>query len=190
MKTALIIGISGQYGAYLSQLLLDKGYTVLGGARRSSRQPALLPRLALLGIENDIELIDFESFEYTNKYVSSNITNLTKFTTSPHKALYRPRGSNRSRPAMSMPLASFACWKPTGLSTPKAASTKLQLRKCSAQQRHAHRTRRRRFIREALMVSPRSSAIGSHEFTVSRLASRACREFYSIMNRRYGAKNS
>ncbi len=35
-KTALITGITGQDGAYLAQLLLDKGYTVHGIKRRSS----------------------------------------------------------------------------------------------------------------------------------------------------------
>ncbi len=33
MKRALIIGISGQDGAYLSKLLLDKGYQVYGASR-------------------------------------------------------------------------------------------------------------------------------------------------------------
>jgi GDPmannose 4,6-dehydratase len=36
MKTALITGISGQDGAYLAQLLLDKGYRVYGTYRRTS----------------------------------------------------------------------------------------------------------------------------------------------------------
>lgn len=36
MKTALITGISGQDGAYLAELLLDKGYIVHGVKRRSS----------------------------------------------------------------------------------------------------------------------------------------------------------
>lgn len=36
MKTALITGINGQDGYYLSQLLLDKGYTVHGTVRRHS----------------------------------------------------------------------------------------------------------------------------------------------------------
>lgn len=35
-KTALVTGITGQDGAYLAQLLLDKGYTVHGIKRRSS----------------------------------------------------------------------------------------------------------------------------------------------------------
>jgi GDPmannose 4,6-dehydratase len=36
MKTALIVGVTGQDGAYLAELLLDKGYVVHGIKRRSS----------------------------------------------------------------------------------------------------------------------------------------------------------
>ena len=36
MKTALITGITGQDGAYLAELLLEKGYTVYGTYRRTS----------------------------------------------------------------------------------------------------------------------------------------------------------
>ena len=36
MKKALITGITGQDGHYLSKLLLDKGYEVHGTIRRSS----------------------------------------------------------------------------------------------------------------------------------------------------------
>ena len=36
MKTALITGITGQDGSYLAELLLEKGYKIIGMARRSS----------------------------------------------------------------------------------------------------------------------------------------------------------
>jgi len=36
MKKALITGITGQDGAYLSRLLLEKGYEVYGVLRRTS----------------------------------------------------------------------------------------------------------------------------------------------------------
>ena len=36
MKTALITGITGQDGAYLAELLLEKGYNVFGAYRRTS----------------------------------------------------------------------------------------------------------------------------------------------------------
>lgn len=65
-KTALITGITGQDGAYLAKLLLDKGYRVLGAARRSSRQSTVLPRLEYLGISSRVELADFELGEFTN----------------------------------------------------------------------------------------------------------------------------
>src|SRR5581483_3614287 len=35
-KTALITGITGQDGSYLAELLLEKGYRVIGMTRRSS----------------------------------------------------------------------------------------------------------------------------------------------------------
>ena len=51
-KRALITGITGQDGSYLAELLLDKGYEVVGVVRRSSapnywRIEHLLPRLQL-----------------------------------------------------------------------------------------------------------------------------------------------
>ena len=36
MKTALITGINGQDGSYLSELLLEKGYEVWGVLKRNS----------------------------------------------------------------------------------------------------------------------------------------------------------
>ena len=36
MKTALITGINGQDGSYLSELLLEKGYKVVGILKRNS----------------------------------------------------------------------------------------------------------------------------------------------------------
>jgi GDPmannose 4,6-dehydratase len=55
-KNALITGITGQDGAYLSQLLLSKGYKVYGIlARRSSDT---LWRLRELGIADDVALLD------------------------------------------------------------------------------------------------------------------------------------
>jgi GDPmannose 4,6-dehydratase len=63
-KTALITGITGQDGAYLAKLLVGKGYKVYGGVRRTSTSNTW--RLAELGIERDVELIDFELMEMGN----------------------------------------------------------------------------------------------------------------------------
>ena len=51
-RTALITGISGQDGAYLAKLLLEKKYKVIGTDRRSAR--SVNWRLNRLGIENKI----------------------------------------------------------------------------------------------------------------------------------------
>jgi GDPmannose 4,6-dehydratase len=48
MKTALIFGVSGQDGAYLSRFLLGKGYLVHGVSRDAARNP--FARLLALGI--------------------------------------------------------------------------------------------------------------------------------------------
>jgi GDPmannose 4,6-dehydratase len=56
-RRALITGVLGQDGAYLSQLLLGEGYEVFGLARRSSHQEVTLHRLRWLGIEGRVRVI-------------------------------------------------------------------------------------------------------------------------------------
>ena len=58
MPTALVTGITGQDGAYLSQLLLGKGYRVVGMMRRSASSDVIGERLRWLGILKDVELVD------------------------------------------------------------------------------------------------------------------------------------
>lgn len=55
MKTALICGVSGQDGAYLAKLLLDKGYKVYGGSRDA--QMASFGNLNRLGIRQEINFV-------------------------------------------------------------------------------------------------------------------------------------
>jgi GDPmannose 4,6-dehydratase len=64
VKTALITGVLGQDGAYLSKLLLDKGYEVWGAFRRSSSLNDW--RLRRLGVHDKIKLIPFELLEFSN----------------------------------------------------------------------------------------------------------------------------
>ncbi len=58
MKKALISGITGQDGAYLSQMLLQKGYEVFGLVRRSSTAEVNDVRLRWLGIVSDLRLME------------------------------------------------------------------------------------------------------------------------------------
>lgn len=52
-KTALILGVSGQDGAYLSKLLLGKGYCVVGSSRDA--QMSSFANLAKLGIKDQVQ---------------------------------------------------------------------------------------------------------------------------------------
>ncbi|GAB3371512.1 GDP-mannose 4,6-dehydratase [Azotobacter armeniacus] len=59
-KKAIITGITGQDGAYLAQLLLDKGYTVYGTYRRTSS--VSFWRIEELGIEQhpNLHLVEYD----------------------------------------------------------------------------------------------------------------------------------
>ena len=58
MPRALITGVTGQDGAYLSQLLLDKGYEVYGMARRTSTGGFQDGRLRWLGVVDRVKIVD------------------------------------------------------------------------------------------------------------------------------------
>lgn len=58
MPTCFITGITGQDGGYLAQLLLKKGYRVVGMIRRSASSDLMGERLRWLGILDDVELVD------------------------------------------------------------------------------------------------------------------------------------
>ena len=58
MPTALITGVTGQDGAYLAELLLGKGYRVVGLMRRSASSDVIGERLRWLGILDHVELVD------------------------------------------------------------------------------------------------------------------------------------
>jgi len=58
MSTCLITGVSGQDGAYLAQLMLEKGYRVIGMMRRSASSDVIGERLRWLGILHEVELVD------------------------------------------------------------------------------------------------------------------------------------
>jgi len=60
MKTALITGVSGQDGAYLTQLLLDKNYKVYGAYRRTSS--VNFWRMDELGVSThpNLELVEYD----------------------------------------------------------------------------------------------------------------------------------
>ena len=77
MKTAFITGITGQDGAYLAKLLLEKGYEVHGGVRRIS-QPETV-RLDLLGIADKVTLHEFDLTEQNNIFRTIQAVEMDEF---------------------------------------------------------------------------------------------------------------
>ena len=66
MKKALITGITGQDGAYLSRLLIDKGYEVYGAFRRTAELN--LDKLSFLKVDDKIKYVPIELLELNNVY--------------------------------------------------------------------------------------------------------------------------
>ncbi|WP_354003153.1 GDP-mannose 4,6-dehydratase [Algoriphagus limi] len=65
---ALIIGISGQDGSYLADLLLKKGYDVFGTSRDA--QGGSFRRLTYLGIKKEIQLISMDPEDFRSVLVA------------------------------------------------------------------------------------------------------------------------
>jgi GDPmannose 4,6-dehydratase len=61
-KTALILGVSGQDGAYLAKLLLEKGYRVVGSSRDASMSS--FSNLVKLGIKGRIQTESVTSTDF------------------------------------------------------------------------------------------------------------------------------
>lgn len=83
MKTALITGVTGQDGSYLAELLLGKGYHVIGMARNSRRSKELLPT----GLKNNVELIAWDMLdqhrmkEVLEEYRPTELYNFAAYST-------------------------------------------------------------------------------------------------------------
>lgn len=61
-KRALIVGVSGQDGAYLSRLLLDKGYSVFGSSRDSAT--CSFQSLEKLGLRQQVTLLSMQPTDF------------------------------------------------------------------------------------------------------------------------------
>ncbi|MDR0775415.1 MAG: GDP-mannose 4,6-dehydratase [Azonexus sp.] len=78
MKTSIITGITGQDGAYLAQLLLDKGYKVYGAYRRTSS--VNFWRIEELGIANhpNLHLVEYDLTDLSASIRLLQTTNATE----------------------------------------------------------------------------------------------------------------
>lgn len=66
MPVALIIGISGQDGAYLAKLLVEKGYSVIGTSR--DHEVSRFHGLDVLGVRNQVRLTSMAPNDFRSVY--------------------------------------------------------------------------------------------------------------------------
>lgn len=76
MTNALITGITGQDGSYLAKFLLDKGYVVFGGYRRSSSTNFW--RLNYLNISDKIKFVPMDMLDSSSLSTVLEISNPTE----------------------------------------------------------------------------------------------------------------
>ena len=147
MKKAIITGITGQDGAYLAQLLLDKGYKVYGTYRRTSS--VNFWRIEELGIaeppEPDAGRIRPDrpgrpASAWSRSAQPDEIYNLA--AQSFVGVSLRPAGHHR---ADHRARRGATCSRRSAWSTRRSASTRRRPRRCSARCRPSRRTRTRPF---------------------------------------------
>ena len=154
-KTALITGITGQDGSYLAELLLEKGYRVVGMTRRSStatdeRIAHLVDRLEL--VQGDLldqaslvaALQDVEPDEVYNLAAQSFVP--TSWNQPVLTGEFTGLGVTRMLEAIR---------QVTGR---RSGSTRPPRARCSARSARSRRRSRRRSIRAARTASPRRTA--------------------------------
>ena len=88
-RIALITGVTGQDGAYLAQLLLEKDYKVYGTYRRTSTPNFW--RLRYLNILDEIELVPFDLLDQSSILEAINLIE----TMTNQKMIYSFKQKNR-----------------------------------------------------------------------------------------------
>ena len=131
-KTALITGITGQDGSYLSELLLNKGYEVHGMVRRVALE-APEHRLQRLKPVLDRITLHAGSLE-SHATIFSLIDKLkpTSATTSPRRASSATRSRTRSRRSTPTSTARSTCCPRSKIAARRRASTLPRRARCSA----------------------------------------------------------
>ena len=96
-RSALIIGISGQDGAYLAQLLLDKGYEVYGSSR--DHEMASFTNLVELGIKERAHLLSMTLSDFRSV--------VTTFQTAQPDEIYNLAGQSSVGLSFRYPVETF-----------------------------------------------------------------------------------
>ena len=165
MSTALITGITGQDGSYLAELLLSKGYRVIGMARRASTQTYeriqhLLDDITV--IQGD--LTDQGSLlSMLEEYKPDEIYNLAAQSFVP---------TSWNQPVLTGDVTALGVtrlWKPSVSSIRRSNFIKPPPVRCSARCWRSRKRNPRLFIRAVPMASPRPMVIGSRSITANPL---------------------
>lgn len=185
MRSALVTGITGQDGAYLAQLLLDKGYRVVGLHRRSSTTNTW--RLEELGVLDRIELVegdlgDSSSLEAAvEKAEPDEVYNLAA-----QSFVASSWGHSRSVRPMSQQWAFCACWRLLGELTREYVFIRRRAVRCLARWRRLLSERRHPSTHAVLMACQRSLATGSRGTTGRAMECMPAMGSCSTMSRRSG----
>ena len=132
-KRALITGVTGQDGAYLSQLLLNQGYEVYGLLRRSASAEVVDGRLRWLGIARQVHMIDGDLLD-----LSSALRALREVKPD---EIYNLGAQSFVKTSWAQPLLTGQvtgarhrriCWRRCGSRRRRRASTRPAPRKCTA----------------------------------------------------------
>ena len=174
MRTALITGITGQDGAYLSQFLLRQGYRVVGLLRRSASSDVIGDAAAWLNVIDDMELVDGDIID-----LSSMIRVMER--TRPEE-VYNLAAQSFVATSWQQPLltgtvtglGAAKCWKRCASSSPRRASTRHPPPRCSAwsqepRQIGAHAILPAPSLRRGKAVCPLDDGQLSRKFRPARL---------------------
>ena len=159
MKRALITGVTGQDGSYLSELLLEKGYEVHGVVRRSSTET--FDRIAHLAGQDPSPPGRPARPAFDHRRGEGDAA---RRGVQPRRDEFRPDQLEAAGPdrASSPASASRGCWKRSSCwAATGSSSTRRRRARCSARSSRCRRRRARRSTRGARTAWRRCTATGS-----------------------------
>ena len=130
-RRAVVTGVTGQDGAYLTQLLLEKGYIVFGTYRRTSS--VNFWRLAELGVAEhpNLSLVEYDLTDLSSTIRLLEKAGAQRSITSPHKVLSASPLSSPLPPLKSPASVRLIYWKLFALLTRQSVFIRHRLQRCS-----------------------------------------------------------
>jgi len=160
VKKAIITGITGQDGAYLAQLLLEKGYTVYGTYRRTSS--VNFWRMDELGVTQhpNLHLVEYDLTDLSS---SIRLLQTTEATEVYNLAAQSFVGVSFDQPVTTAEITGLGAvnlLEAIRIVNPKVASIKPLPRRCSARFKRFRRSKPHRFTHAAPMALPSCTRTG------------------------------